>query len=109
MLNKLHGSDHFPLQLTILNDRLLYIKPDRFNTEKARWVLFRQLTDCSINFIDQYEVDALIQIIEDKIVEAAKAGIPIKKGNTHRLPLPWWSDECREAVMGRVRSDQNAT
>ena len=78
MLNNLHGSDHFPLQLTIVNDPLLYVKPYRFNIEKARWVLFRQLTDCSIDFIDQYEVDALIQIIEEKIVEAAYAAIPIK-------------------------------
>ena len=51
--------------------------------------LFRQLTDCSlismkislIDFIDQYEVDALIQIIEEKTVEAANAAIPMKKVN----------------------------
>ena len=64
IVNNLHGSDNFPLQLTIANDPLLYIKPDRFNTEKARWVLFKQLTDCSIDFTDQYEVDALIQMLK---------------------------------------------
>ena len=48
-------------------------------------------------------VDALIQIIEEKIVQAA---IPIKKVNNQRSPLPWWSDECREAVTTRVRSER---
>ena len=48
----------------------------------------------------------LIRIIENKTFEAADAAIQITSGNCQKPTLAWWSDECTEATMERVRSER---
>ena len=104
--DNLHDSDHFPIHLTTrgasFGERM-----ERFNTEKAYWGLFRELTEVGVREDYQHEqADQQLKYIEEIIIGAANLSIPVKAGTCRRLPVPWWDDDCKNNLNGRIITER---
>ena len=107
------GSDHFPVWLTYQDNPSLGARPKRWNLRKADWDEFEASLE------DAFSTDStsgLIPSVEDftsKVIDAARRSIPRTSGAPHRTPVPWWTEECREAIRARRRAlrafDRHAT
>ena len=107
------GSDHFPVWLTYQDNPSLGARPKRWNLRKADWDEFEASLE------DAFSTDhtgGLIPSVGDftsKVIDAARRSIPRTSGTPHRTPVPWWTEECREAIRARRRAfrafDRHAT
>ncbi|XP_025195964.1 uncharacterized protein LOC112595090 [Melanaphis sacchari] len=114
-----HGSDHFPILISIKSDiayqpysnRLTFANsaniqscPPQFNFNKANWQLFAQLINSSITHIDKTtcNMDKYNQLTQ-LILDSAKEAIPLKRVNSNNYPIspPWWDSSCTLAVNKR--------
>jgi hypothetical protein len=104
--DSLHCSDHYPIFLQMNNPTIIADTPDRYNTSKADWQVFRTLTNTSTDADDFPCIDDLITHITLSIIEAADAAIPIKSGIRGRPPITWFTDECRDIRRQTLRAER---
>ena len=81
-------------------------RPDRFNFDKVNWNLFQTLTEIDNDPENYANIDDTLNILEDHITEAAKGSIPVKRGIAHRIPLPWWNEQCTMAIRERTLAER---
>jgi len=99
----LYGSDHFPIKLKLRNHKLTTRIP-RFNFRRADWSLFRAELVYPTECIDQPNIDETIETFNSSIINAAEKSIP-KTGSTFRSrPVPWWNDQCKQAIAAQKRA-----
>lgn len=106
VINDLHDSDHYPIRLILNSDPISTEKPSRFNTDKADWNLFLQLTETDININSGNSIDEIVTLIVEKILHAAEQSIPKTSNNFKKKPVPWWSDDCKSALIERRRAER---
>ena len=101
----LHGSDHYPMLIRKIPPPELDEPSYRFKTEKANWLKFKDLTN---NYTppDTNNVDELVDHLNTFIISAAKESIPISEGTNGKIPVPWWNDECRDALRQRNTAER---
>ena len=90
----LHGSDHFPIFLSLHEPRRVPMIP-RWNIDKAKWSVYRD--ECSqVAGLDSMEdhIEAY-NALEDLITAAATKAIPLTKPSKGRPPVPWWNKTCK--------------
>lgn len=101
------GSDHFPV-LSKLNVDVPRVTGDgngRWVFSKANWTQFRELGNLYLslvkegNDIEKFETD-----IRQSIYLSARAAIPKNTGKGKRKAVPWWSEQCEEAIKNRNRA-----
>nr|BDT63038.1 MAG: hypothetical protein [Trachysalambria curvirostris nimavirus] len=100
VMEDLHGSDHFP----ILLERVNGIPTNgirRWQLERADWSLFRSIAEMQGSVEDFHDVQEAADYLTSHIHAAAEAAIPKSTGKYRRPPVPWWSDECQQAVRAR--------
>ena len=100
VLEDLHGSDHFPILLKKV-DGIPTNGVPRWKIEHADWSLFGSLVGMQTPIEDFTSVQEAIDHFTSRIHLAAESAIPRGTGHFLRPPVPWWSDECREAVRAR--------
>jgi ribonuclease HI len=107
-----YSSDHFPIHLSIRNNRIQLHKSELrigYKTKNADWSLFKDLlSSCSVakRCIDCVEVlvDTFANDLSKSVIEAADASIPKQKtGVRKKSSPPWWDEECTNMV--KLRSD----
>src|ERR1700710_2940136 len=100
------GSDHYGVLFTILSSNNSSTLPSslsiRFNTKKAKWVLFKKnlnsefkdfpIKDPNIKYSNQ-ELDNLTELFTSKIVNTANSSIP--KSKILLNTKPWWNKELK--------------
>ena len=100
VMEDLHGSDHYP----ILLEKVTGI-PDcgvpRWRLERADWNLFSSLALVQGSCEEFQSVQEATDHITSQIRLAAEISVPRSSGKYRRPPVPWWSDECHEAVRAR--------
>lgn len=111
-----HGSDHFPIILSIRQKFSCSDAPSNppllkyhLNDSKLQWEEYGSLTGLyasklpSINSLNlKFCVDGLI----DTILQCANMSFPLKKGRSIKIPSPpWWDKECSEAVNLRKAAE----
>lgn len=106
VLESLHGSDHYPIKLSLSSPQNINERPPRFLTSKADWKLFRDTTKTDVNPAAIQNVDELVDTVENIIMNAADASIPQSSGNCRRPPVPWWSAECQRAYNDRLKAER---
>ncbi|GFN92578.1 RNA-directed DNA polymerase from mobile element jockey [Plakobranchus ocellatus] len=87
------GSDHFPIFLT-LSSHFNGNTNITFNVKKADWNLFGDL--CKL-FLDDSVAD--IEQFTSKLLDAARSSIPFHKGTKNKTHVPWFTQECRQALQ----------
>ena len=107
VVDDLHGSDHFPILLTPVTPVRPLDMPARFNYNKADWSLYEALTSVGAehSLDESAGVDALLDYIEDVIMTAASTAIPLK-GNSTKIPVPWFNDDCKLVKRERRRAQK---
>ena len=101
----LHGSDHYPIRLSIINDSGRVEKVQSFNTSKADWAKFRRLT--CVNSEGNYDdAEVFAEEVTGILQKAANESIPRRSGKIARPPVPWWYQECAVAKRERLRAER---
>ena len=103
-LSDLHGSDHFPIILELQNQNVQLDSHIRFKTEKADWQTYYEMTNMQIFEGNLPTLEIQLNEIEDKIITAATACMPMTSGKRNKPSKPWWNNECRDAVKERKRA-----
>lgn len=102
-LPHLYGNDHFPILISIPreNQQVNNVHKIQWKHDQGDWKLFKTLTKITdANFTD---INAAVENITNKIIEAANQTIPKKKNKITRS-VPWWNDKCQEPVRERKRA-----
>ena len=102
-----HGSDHHPIKITKNDEQEVGEPSQKFKTEKADWVKFKNLTENYQNHPQHETIDAYVESITEFILEAAKNSIPISfGGKANKKPIPWWDEECKKIHSERKRAQR---
>lgn len=97
------GSDHFPVLLQYSEVAILGMRPPRWNFQKADLTEFR--TRLETVFSQHPEEEPLfVERFTSLLLNAAHGCIPRTSGHPRRPPVPWWSDQCRDAIRARRRA-----
>ena len=95
------GSDHFPIWLRTDTPHPGARTP-QWNLRKADWASFS--ADCNLELdLSNASTDTLNEQICSNILHAAVKSIPKTSSLPKRIPVPWWSEECRLAIRERRR------
>lgn len=105
------GSDHYPLLLTsnLVLKNIQTINLDTWNFKKADWDKFGLLCDTHLNSeVISGTIDNINLKIVNTINECAKSAIPTKKTKCNKNPVPYWNQECTDAIKNRNISQNKA-
>ena len=96
------GSDHYPIWLWS-NTPHPGVRVPQWNIRRADWESFT--ADCYFDF----EPDAGSTASEfndeicNRITTSANSYIPMTSALPRRIPVPWWTDECKRSIRKRRR------
>ena len=96
------GSDHFPIWLNY-DTALVGPRPRRWNWRKADWSAFETRLEAGFSS-DNALIPDSVESFTSEIIKAAEASIPKTSGTPRRIPVPWWTDDCRDALRARRRA-----
>jgi len=110
VLNNTMGSDHSPTLVKIdeLGDPHINDYPcHSFNMTRADWSQFKRACEDSFtngeNSVDG-DVDNMYEDMVQNIISAAEKCIPRTRPKCHQKRLPYWNQNCRDAVYARNRA-----
>ncbi|GFO49476.1 RNA-directed DNA polymerase from mobile element jockey [Plakobranchus ocellatus] len=95
------GSDHFPMFLTFTSNLSSNVNTTSFNFKKADWNRFGDL--CKLSLDDSV---ADIEQFTSKLLDAARSSIPFHKGTKNKTRVPWFTQECRQALRERKKAQR---
>jgi len=102
----LHDSDHYPILLGLNNSPVLGDKPDKFDMKKANWKIFKEQTELDNDTNLNCSIDEHVDGITEVIMNAACAAIPVKRSSRRRIPVPWWNEDCENALRERQLAER---
>uniref|UniRef100_A0A3B3BBF5 Reverse transcriptase domain-containing protein n=1 Tax=Oryzias melastigma TaxID=30732 RepID=A0A3B3BBF5_ORYME len=101
------GSDHYPV-FTSAGDKIQVTARTGIQTwcfHKADWGKFRLRCEEAVEGVGvSNSVDDLNRKFTDAVVMAALSTIPVSKGRKCRLLVPWWTEECQQAIKDRNKA-----
>ena len=97
------GSDHFPIFLTSHAEE--NTTHPRYNFKKANWNLFGDLCSRSID-LKILESDCPVELFTEKVTAAAREAIPPHRGGKNLPRVPWFNEECKQAILDRKRAQR---
>jgi ribonuclease HI len=97
------GSDHFPIILKLLENQQIHGRPPQWNLRRANWKRFTGLADLT-EAANLHSVEEKVKTITDALVAAAEGSIPTSPSTMRRIPVPWWTPACKEALQTRKRA-----
>ena len=95
------GSDHFPIWVEHSDEPELGPRPQRWNLRKADWSEFSSRIEAALSTPGSANS---MESFTSLLVSAAEGSIPRTSGFPRRTPVPWWTDECRDAIRARKRA-----
>ena len=98
-VSDLHGSDHYPIILSLHNTVSLFDSPDRFQISRADWTSFTAHTNTNLSVNHFNNIDALLTTlacIQDYHRSSSIYPI-IVSGSRACTPVPWFNNECKAA------------
>ena len=105
VLDDLHGSDHYPIEIKLTENINTFNYPTRFKTEIADWPKFWRLTDIGPN-PETGSIDDQVEYIRACIIQAANESIPKTNPRPRKAPVVWWNTDCQEAKVERRRAER---
>ena len=103
----LHGSDHYPIHLKLLNtSQARFSKPERFCFKRANWGLYRTLTDVSAFPAAEDGIDDFVSRLAGFLLSAASLSIPKSRPTCKHTPVPWWSEDLSAAKRDCLRAER---
>lgn len=101
------GSDHYPVLCSIGGKVPVMPREgsQKWALHRADWEKFQDL--CEEAVLSDVNLDSLESMnnqLTQTIMEAAQESIPKSKGRNCRPLVPWWTNECQQAVKGRNKA-----
>lgn len=101
------GSDHYPVLCTV-GGRTEVRKEGRIPKwifEKADWDKFQKLSEETVTRIDMSgSIEDANRQVTSAIIRAAEEAIPKGKNKGNQKLVPWWNEECHQAVRTRNKA-----
>ena len=97
------GSVHFPIFLT--SHAANNTTHPRYNFKKANWNLFGDLCSRSVD-LKILESDCPVELFTEKVTAAAREAIPHYRGGKNLPRVPWFTEECKQAILDRKRAQK---
>ncbi|GFN84619.1 RNA-directed DNA polymerase from mobile element jockey [Plakobranchus ocellatus] len=95
------GSDHFPTILNFTSNFTRNFNSSTFHFKKANWNRFGDLCrlplDGSVVDVEQFTL---------KLLDAARSFKLFYKGTKFKTKVPWFTQNCRQALQGRKRAQR---
>lgn len=113
VLSSTHGSDHFPILLSLLQSPLPCYDPSpsfKYRISRADWPsYYNNLDDLTSVLPTPTEANSLeiYQLFVSAIIDSANKCIPIKSSKKHRLSTPWWDSDCSAAIKRRKEAERS--
>lgn len=104
VLAELYDSDHFPIKISIADNCPKTTSEPRRNFKKANWQTFQSTITDKLNSTvvptldSQNNIDQLFKNFSDIINDAADKSIPSFTPQINTKQVPWWNDDCKEAL-----------
>ncbi len=101
------GSDHYPVVCSIGERGEIRLNGGNLKWifGKADWDKFQKLNEEAIIKIDLSEdIDEMNNQITSTIIMAAENSIPRSSNRKERKLVPWWTEECQQAVKNRNKA-----
>ncbi|GFN87445.1 RNA-directed DNA polymerase from mobile element jockey [Plakobranchus ocellatus] len=95
------GSDYFPIFLNFTSNFSSNVNTTSFNCKKADWNRFRDL--CKLSLDDSVADN---EQFTSKLLDAARSSIPFHKGTKNKTRVPWFTQECRQALRERKKAQR---
>jgi exonuclease III len=102
LLADLCGSDHFPICLSLQSASLQEERNPNWVMKQADWVLFSQLAEVEETYCPT--VDSMVDMFTHAVLRASEHSIPRSSSKPRRVPVPWWTEECRDAIRALKRA-----
>lgn len=96
----LYGSDHFPIKITNMEEIVYNTKPvEKWKLKTANWNLYQNRVEEDLqNFQIDNDIDGTLEKFTNIIINAATASIGKTTHITKHIPVPWWNNECQNAI-----------
>ena len=101
------GSDHYPIvvQLEMRTKTVAGGGTGKWIFEKAKWEKYLIVSEENMLRIEKHDdVDILNEEVSSAMYEAAMESIPRSKGKMRRKAVPWWTEQCSDAVKQRNKA-----
>ena len=99
----LHSSEHFPIIVKV-NEYTPYTHIPKFNYDKADWSSFKALIGINRDILNFNDIDAIIECFNKEILSVAEVCIPIKGGEFHLRPVPWWGPDIKSILSQKKQA-----
>lgn len=96
------GSDHFPVWLSFDSDANPRDRPRRWNMRNVVWSEFT--ADAESSFPTQDGQQHSVDTFTETLLDVAGRHIPMTSGSPRHVPVPWFNNECRDAIRARRRA-----
>lgn len=101
-VNDLHSSDHFPIKISLNNSRTIERRP-KWKIADADWASYQLNADLT-NLNSFNNCDDRNSFLIKTIIDSATDSIPKTSSLPKRRPVPWFTDEIRDAIKTRRKS-----
>ena len=113
VLPSTHGSDHFPILLSLNNTHSPTFNPYstlKYNLKKANWAEYADSVDCMLGNLPESVNYENVVLCYDRfisvILSAADSHIPKKRSIQNWMQFnPWWDQECSDSVDRRTSAE----
>ena len=108
------NSDHFLIEISTSIYRQMHSNnnarqaPQSWSFRKADWEKYKQILNKTSFVYPSKNVQEIYDYFIDVIQNAADQSIPKTNPNKHPPPIPWWNDECKQAIKNRNRAKRKA-
>ena len=99
----LHHSDHFPIILTMQVTSVAE-RPMKWHFSNVNWSTFAIMAECSRNPEDFNQIDDMVEYFTTTIFNAANNCIKRSCGRINKKSVPWWNNDCKEALRHKRRA-----
>ena len=100
MVDDLHGSDHFPIQVSE-GGPSVQRRPQRWKLHQANWELFRVHCEQTIHPSAFEDSENPIELFTSLLYSAAEKSIPRTSINPKHPNKPWYNDGCKKTIAER--------
>ena len=100
VVDDLHGSDHFPIQVSEVGPSLQQC-PQRWKLHKANWEQFKVHCEQSIHPNAFEDCENPAELFTSLLYSAAEKSIPRSSTNPKHPNKPWFNDDCKTAIAER--------
>ena len=100
VVDDLHGSDHFPIQVWQRGSSILQ-RPQRWKLLKANWEQFRVHCEQTIHPNAFKDCENPAEFFTSLLYSAAVKSIPQTSTNPKHPNKPWFNDDCKNAIAER--------